>query len=192
MIGGRDLVELLAHRAAWAAVGAVALYAAIPTHKGPTYDHVVVPAARIVEREVPGPERLKDRVVYRYIPALQVASAPAGAQLQVQSFCAPTVAVAAGDTTAAKLPHVELVRSVVHSSSWLPFRRGSLLVTSVDGVGDLFARDYPVRDDFGVGSGDSVVVRYGRLAWAKEAGRGVLWAGIVWGTVKLARAVIGR
>ena len=140
------------------------------------YHEVVVPAPRIIEREVPGEVRFVDKIKFVYVDAGVTATAPAGATLAVQLFCAPTVALVLGDTTSA-LPRQEVIRSVVAGHSLIPLRRDPLLVTSMDSYGDLFARDYKVRPGFGVGSGDQIVVRYSRWALLGELAEGLLWHG---------------
>lgn len=177
-------------RVGWAVLGAVALYALTPYRPDPHTDRIVVPARAIEVREVPGEVRWRDRIVYRYVPADLTSLAPDGARLTVESFCAPTIAFARGDTT--PQPRTELIRSVTHRSAWLPLMRGELLVTSASSAGDLLARDFRVRDDFGVGTGDSVLVRYPRLGLAKEVTRGAAWGVVFISLYELGKAIIGH
>ena len=156
-----------------ACVGGIAGYAFGQDHDPVVYRDVIVPAARIVEREVPGEVRFRDRIIYRYRTPEIVATAPGGAGLTVSTFCAPTVAVATQDTV--YVPQTtELVRSVTVSSPWLPFRSSKLFVSTATSTGDLIGRDYRVPADFGVGTGDSLLVRSPRISpLAKEVARGL-------------------
>lgn len=143
-----------------------------PHDYGPT---LVVPAPRIIEREVPGPTKIRTRIVYKYVQADVTARAPGGAESDVAAFCKPVVAKIQGDTAAARTaPQSELVRSLTAHSPWLWWRPASLVVTSETNRGDLYARDYRTGIDFGVGSGDSILVRSPRLEPVKRLGKSLL------------------
>lgn len=173
-------------RAPWVLVGAVALYALTPPPPPDLGPDLIVPASRI--REVPGEVRWRDRIVYRYVTAEPRVHAPGGADLRVASFCRPVVALALQDTAgAAQAPRQETVTSLALGSSLWPLRRDPLVVTSMANDGDLVQRHYRVRDAFEVGTGDSVVVRYGRASVGRELLAGAAW----WAAFEGARLVVG-
>lgn len=160
---------MLSRYALGAIVGALVLYAALP-QKVISYPEVIVPAARIIEREPPTEVRWRDRIVYRYVTPDVRATAPGGALDDVARFCRPLV-VASTDTVRIGTPSV--IRSVVYNPSLVPLRKDRLLVTSMNGYGDLFAEDYRVRPGYSVSFESGV--RYSRLAPLREIGEGALW-----------------
>lgn len=170
----------LAGRLGWVAVGALALY----TLRSPTtitYPEVVVPAARIVEREVPsGPPRFVDRMRYVYLRPEVRAVAPGGVVEDVARFCRPITLVDSLHESVKKASP-SVIRSIVHTPAFLPLARDGLLVTSMDGWGDLVAEDFRVRPGFGVAAGLTepyrTTVRYSRLAPLRELGEGLVWYG---------------
>lgn len=163
-------------RLGWAVVGALALY--VLAWRGPIpYPEVIVPAARIIEREVPsGPPGIVERVRYVYLTPDVRAVAPASVLDDVARFCRPVV-VASTDTI--QVPSPTVIRSVVYRPSLVPLVKDQLLVTSMDGYGDLVAEDYSVRAPFGIAAGLEepyrTTVRYSRLAPVREVAEGFLW-----------------
>ena len=150
-----------------------------------TYPVVIVPAARIEVREVPGEVRWRDRIVYRFVEAAQTAVAPTGGLADAEAFCAPFLVEI--DTVTA--PRRELVRSVVHNPALFPLRRDGLFVSSVSNDGELIGRDYSVRPGFGLRAADSVLVRYPRGSFVRELGEGLLWWALIEGTRRIAFSV---
>lgn len=154
-----------------AVVGALALYAFQPD-RTVTYPEVIVPAARILEREVVGPPTIVEKVRYVYLQPEVRAVAPAGVAGDVRAFCRPVVV---SDTVRVESPWV--IRSVAETPSMVPLRKSKLLVTSMNGYGDVRAEDYRVRPGFSATWGDDVSVRYPRGALFRELGEGLLWYG---------------
>lgn len=133
------------------------------------YDLVEVPVERIVEREPDTVVRFVDRIRYVTPDPVQIAVAPLGAATQVASFCAPSVLTAAADTVTDRPPEQLLLRSVVHDPGWW-FSKDRLTLTGPTSYGDLQAIDVDVRPGFTVRTvGDSVLVRYPRTGFAREA-----------------------
>jgi len=167
-------------RLGWALVGALAFYVAYP-NRVVTYPEVVVPAARILEREVPAyPPTIRERIVYVYLTPDVRAVAPGGAVEDVARFCRP-ILVTRSDTVRTTEIGPSLIRTVSYAPPLWPLTRGSLLVTSMDGHGDLVAEDYRVRAPFGIAAGLEApyhtIVRTPRLAPLREIATGVLWYG---------------
>lgn len=158
------------HLLAWILLplaGALALYALSPD-RTITYTDVIVPAARIIEREPPIEVRFRDRIVYRYVEYEQRAVAPGGALEQAQAFCRPQVLMHTQTDTVFQVDTLVLMRSAVHRPGWF-ISKDDLLVTTVSSVGDLEARDYRVRPGFSaVAAGNDVLVRYPRMALPRE------------------------
>lgn len=146
--------------------GALLAYIFIPSDPI-VYTEVIVPARAIEVREPPAsPPTIVERIRYVSIPPRQVATAPGGAQGDVVTFCAPSVAQATGDTATAS-PAL-LLRSGTHDPGWF-WQRDKLLLTGPTSQGDLKALDYGVRPGFDFRtSGDSVLVRYPRPALLRE------------------------
>lgn len=160
----------LASRLSWALAGALALYAVVDT--APVrYPEVIVPAARIIEREVPGEIRWRDRIQYVYLQPDTRAVGTDGALADVQRFCRP---IAVPDA-----PAPSVIRTVSFTPSLLPLRKGSLLVTSFDATGTLIAEDFSARAPFGIRAGldppYQTLVRYDRLSLPRELAHGFLW-----------------
>lgn len=152
-------------------VGALVAYLLLPNDPV-TYTDVVVPAARIIEREPPDrPPTIIERVRYVNVPPAQVATAPGGATDDVARFCRPTV-VAKTDTVEVPVADPMLLfRSVSFDERpiWNPLAKDELLVTGPTSLGDLKALDYPVRGSFDVrASGDTALVRYPRGALVRD------------------------
>lgn len=163
-------------RLGWALIGALVAYILFP-NRVISYPEVIVPAARIIIREVPsGPPSLVERIKYVYLQPEVRAVAPGGALDDVARFCRPLL-MASTDTVKIGTPSV--IRSVSYNPSLLPLTKGSLLVTSMDGYGDLVAEDFRLRVPFGVAAGlqepYSTTVRYPRWAPLRELGSGALW-----------------
>jgi hypothetical protein len=141
-----------------------------------SYPEVIVPAARILEREVPGEIRWRDRLVYVYLTPDVRAVAPGAVTEDVARFCRP-ITVASTDSVQIGTPSV--IRTVAFAPSLVPLVKGALLVTSMDGYGDLIAEDYRARAPFGIAAGLSepyrTVVRYPRWAPLREAATGFGW-----------------
>jgi len=157
-----------------AIVGALLLYALSPD-RTVTYPEVIVPAARIIEREMPpGPPRIVERVKYVYLTPDVRATAPGAVTADVARFCRPVVVATQTDTIRA-VPTTRLIRSVTHKSAPWPLRRDYLLVTSMSGNGELLAEDFRVRPGFQASWGERVTVRYPRTAPITEIGEGLLW-----------------
>lgn len=146
--------------------GALAAYIFVPSDPV-VYSEVVVPARVIIEREPPATApTIVERVRYVSIPPRQVATAPGGAQGDVATFCAPTVAQAAGDT-ATHEPAL-LIRGGVHTPGWF-WGKDKLLLTGPTSANALMALDFNVRPGFDFRtSGDSVLVRYPRTGLLRE------------------------
>lgn len=154
-----------------ALVGALVAYLLLPSDPV-TYTDVVVPAARIIEREPPDrPPTIIERIRYVNIPPAQVATAPGGAADDVTRFCRPTV-IAKTDTVEVPAPDPMLLfRSVSLEERpiWNPLATDELLVTGPTSLGDLQALDYQVRGSFQArASGDSALVRYPRGSMVRD------------------------
>lgn len=171
-------------RLGWALVGALCLYVVWSPPELP-YSGMIVPPEAIRARELPftapGPWDVGTRIRYVYVDADIRAIAPASVKVDVERFCRP-VTIALQDSTSAEVPSPSLIRSVSYSPALLPLTRSKLLVTSMDGYGNLAAEDYTVRAPFGVAAGIQepyrTVVRYNRSAIGTEVGRGILWYGV--------------
>jgi len=175
-------------RLGWALIGGtLVLIAALSLWPEPIYyPEVIVRASDILPREAPpGPPSLRQRIVYVYLRPDVRAIAPGAVVEDVVRFCRP---VLVADTV--QVPSPSLIRSVVYSPSLVPLVKGSLLVTSMDGHGDLVAEDYRVRAPFGIAAGMEApyhtTVRYPRLAPLREVATGVLW----YGAFRLVEAVV--
>ena len=152
-------------------VGVLLAYIVLPSEPV-AYPEVIVPAARIIEREMPArPPTIVERIVYVNVPPRQVARAIGGAQDNVASFCRPTV-LAMTDTLEVQVPAPELLlRSGQHQRApiWKLFARGNLMIAGPTSHGDLAAADYPVRAGYAFRtSGDSALVRYPRGAFVRD------------------------
>lgn len=160
------MTKRLAFYALLVIAGALLAYVLIP-NEPIIYSEVVVPARAIEEREPPTEPTIIERVRFITIPPRQVATAPGGAQSDVQAFCAPSVARVTGDT--AQVAETLLIRSGTHSPGWW-FGKDRLLLTGPTSTGDLKALDFEVRPgfDFRV-NGDSVLVRYNRTGFLRQA-----------------------
>ena len=164
----------------WAILGGIGVAVLAWPNESVIYRDVIVADTVILEREVPGEVRFRDRIVYRFPEASVTATAPEAARGDVASFCAPTVALVTRTDTvveAPPLPRRELIRSVEHQPALFPLRRDGLFISSMSNDGDLIARDYKVRDGFGLRASDSVLVRYSRFGVGRELLQGVLWYG---------------
>jgi hypothetical protein len=164
-------------RLGWVLAGALVCYILLPNREW-SYPEVIVPAARILEREVPGEIRWRDRIVYVYLAPDVRAVAPGGATEDVARFCRPVVVADSGQTRTDR-PVPSVIRTVSWTPSIVPLRKGALLVTSMTGYGDLVAEDYTARAPFGIAAGLDepyrTVVRYSRLAPVREVAGGLLW-----------------
>lgn len=158
------------------------LIGAISRWPEPTYyPEVIVPAPRILVREVPsGPPTIREKIVYVYLTPDVRAVAPGAVTEDVARFCRP-VLIARTDTVS----HVagpSLIRTVHYTPALWPLGKSALLVTSMDGYGDLVAEDYRVRAPFGVAAGLEepyrTIVRYPRWAPLAEALRLAVPVGI--------------
>jgi hypothetical protein len=146
--------------------GALLAYVILPNDPI-VYSEVIVPTRAIEVREPPArAPTVVERIRYVSIPPRQVATAPGGAQGDVVTFCAPTVAQVAGDT----ITHAPalLIRSGTHTPGWF-WGKDKLLLTGPTSTGDLRALDYSVRPGFDFrASGDSVLVRYPRTGLLRQ------------------------
>jgi len=127
------------------------------------YPEVIVPTARIIEREPDTIRTFVDRIVTVEVEPTQVAVAPGGATEQVQQFCKPLV-VAHTDTveSGATVDPMLLLRSVSYDRKWA-WRKDHLLLTGPTNEGDLRALDFDVRGDFTARTvGENVLVQYPR------------------------------
>ena len=155
-------------------IGALVAYLLLaPGGKGPTFDRVIVPAARIIEREPDTVKTFVDRIVYRDAPRIQVAVAPRAAVQVVNEFCAPVVLQAVGDTLTSSRRLIAIRSGTHRPTSWwnpiAPLRRAGLTLTGFTNDGDLEQSDYSVRDGFSFrAAGDSLQVRYPRFAGAGD------------------------
>ena len=174
------MVMHIAGRALYAALGAVLVIVLAWPSDVVVYRDVVVADTVILELEVPGEVRFRDRIVYRFPQADLTATAPAAVVSDVQEFCRPTVQLLIKTDTVQlpPIPRRELIRSVMHQPAMLPLKRDGLFVSSVSSTGDLVARDFKVRTGFGVRASDSVLVRYSRFGIGREILEGALWYGI--------------
>lgn len=172
-------------------VGVLLAYLVLPSDPV-AYPEVIVPAARIIEREMPArPPTIVERIVYVNVPPRQVATAIGGAQDDVAAFCRPVV-LAMTDTLEVEVPAPELLlRSGEYSPApiWKPFARGNLLLTGPTSHGDLVAADYPVREGFAFrASGDSALVRYPRGAFVRDV---IGDAALIYTAVDIIRGIVG-
>ena len=180
----RNLVWLLVAMV----IGMVLAYALIPSDPI-VYNHVIIPAARIIEREPDTVRTFIDRIRFIEAPARQVAVAPGGAQGQVQAFCQPIIATLS-DTVGIG-PIVDpmlLLRSVRYERRW-SVRKDRLFVAGPTNYGDLVAHDYEVRGDFTLAMvGDRPLVQYPRTSLLYD-----IWEGgsQVYTGYKIAETLIG-
>lgn len=176
----------------------ITLYANFGPQPEPTYRNVEVPVERIVEVErIDTLVQWRERIVYKHIPATQVATAPDAGQPDVDTFCADVVERAlagAQPDTAPRLqegqdirpaaPATLLLRSVRHNDGWF-FGRDALILTGPTSTGDLRQLTYGVRDGFEARThADTVIVRYPRSALVKQ--------GVEYGIVMLVGAFVGQ
>lgn len=168
-----------AGRLGWVLVGAIGLYVLLPNREW-SYPEVIVPAARIITREVPGEIRWRDRIVYRYLtPDVRVV-APGAVVDDVARFCRPILlAQSDPERPTEVVPSPSLIRSGTLTESIIPFRRAHLFLSSMDGYGDLVGEDYSVRTPVGFSAGLEepyrTTVRYPRWAPVREVAGGFLW-----------------
>lgn len=172
-------------------VGALVAYLLIPSDPV-TYTDVVVPAARIIEREPPDrPPTIIERVRFITVEPRQVATAPGGAMDDVTRFCRPTTVVQT-DTVEVPAPDPMLLfRSVSFDErpAWNPFAKDELLVTGPTSLGDLRSLDYPVRGSFDIrASGDTALARYPRGALVRDV---VETGAIIYTAVDLVGLLLG-
>jgi len=167
-------------RLGWMAVGGlVVLLAALSVWPEPIlYPEVIVRASDIYQREGPFSQpTIRDRLVYVYVQPDVRAIAPGAVTEDVARFCRPTL-VAQTDTVRPTEMVASVIRSVVYSPSLVPLLKGSLLVTSMDGHGNLIAEDYRARAPFRVAAGlrepYHTQVRYPRWAAPVDYARGAL------------------
>ena len=167
-------------RLGWVFVGALSLYALLPNREW-SYPEVIVPAPRIIVREVPsGPPGIVERIRYVYLTPDVRAVAPGGAVGDVARFCRPTI-LAIADTLrdALRVPSPSVIRSGTLTQSIIPLRKAHLFLSSMDGYGDLVGEDYGVRLPLGFAAGLEepyrTVVRYPRWAPVREVASGALW-----------------
>ena len=168
----------LISRLGWVLVGALGLYLLYP-NRVISYPEVIVPAARIITREIPsGPPTIRQKIVYVYLTPEVRAVAPGAVVEDVARFCRPTL-LAQTDTVRPTELGPSVIRTVAYSSSLLPMFKGSLLVTTMSGNGDLIAEDFRTREPFGVRAGlnepFNTTVRYSRLAPLRELAGGAIW-----------------
>jgi len=142
------------------------------------YREVETTRVAIIVREVPsGPPGIRDRIVYVYLQPDVRAIAPGAVMEDVERFCRPILIAQSDperptelgqDSTERALPSPSVIRSFTVGQTWLPFQRNPLLVTSMNGYGDLVAEDYRVRLPLGVAAGLEepyrTTVRYPRWA----------------------------
>ena len=164
----------------WAILGAIGVIVLAWPNEAVIYRDVIVADTVILEREVPGEVRFRDRIVYRFPNASVTATAPEAARSDVARFCAPTVALVTRTDTVQlpAIPRRELIRSIQHEPAMFPLQRAGLFVSSVTSNGDLVARDYKVRTGYGVRASDSILVRYSRFGIGRELLQGALWYGL--------------
>lgn len=173
--------------AAGALIGGLVFYT-LADLESVRYPEMIVAAARIIEREVPsGPPKLIERIRYVYLTPDVRAVAPGAVLNDVARFCRPVI-VAATDTM--RVPAPLVIRSVVLNPSIVPLLKLRLLVTSMDGYGDLVGEDYSVRLPLGIAAGlvepYRTTVRYPRWAPLRELAEGALW----YGAFRLVEAVV--
>lgn len=152
----------------WVMVAVVAWLAMYALADGPSViqePFIILHREQVEASEPPVEVRWRDRVVYKYLQPDQVALAPGGATDAVASFCRP-VTVTATDTVYVD-PQV-LVRSGVTRDGWW-LQRGRVDLVALRNDGDLLRYSYPTRPgwDF-IASGDSLLVRYPRLALPRQ------------------------
>lgn len=154
------MIGRLGYLAAGILLGIVLLQATGQTSPMP-YPEIIVPAARIIEREAPArPPTIVERIVYVNVQPELRAEAPGGALEDVQAFCRPVSPV---DTDTVRVPDpMFLIRSGAWHESWLG--RDELRLAGPTNAGDLLEYTYRSRGSFDFRTdGDSVLVRYGRL-----------------------------
>lgn len=136
------------------------------------YQRVVVSDTVIQRGEPVVEKRFVDRVIYRTVPAEQVATAPQAAVSDVAKFCAPAVRTALADTASPEPAPSLLVRSLTYNGRdlevWGPLSTGDLWRGSYRAHAPLSARV----------DGDSLLVRSARLWWVKPAAKGALLVGV--------------
>uniref|UniRef100_A0A6M3XTK8 Uncharacterized protein n=1 Tax=viral metagenome TaxID=1070528 RepID=A0A6M3XTK8_9ZZZZ len=177
-------------RLGWALVGGmIVLIGALSVWPGGLpYRELIAPASALLPREVPAyPPTIREKIVYVYLAPDVRAVAPRAVTEDVVRFCRP-VTVATTDTVL--VPSPSLIRTFTVGQTWLPFQRHPLLVTSMDGHGDLIAEDYHVRLPLGVAAGLEApyrtTVRYPRWGILRDAAHGALW----YGAFRLVEAVV--
>lgn len=134
------------------------------------YRRVEVPVKEIerVER-VDTVVTWRERVLYRTVPAVQIALAPGGAAQDVGRFCAPTLARAIADTALPPEPPALLLRSVRTEAGWF-WRADRVALTGPVSTGELWQGVYRVRPGWQAHVvGDSTLVQSPRWWWLREA-----------------------
>lgn len=146
-----------------AAAGAFLFQSCAPADVIP-FPEVIVPAARIVEREPPArPPTIIERIVYVAPEPSLVARAPSGAADALDRFCRPVSVVQRPDTVTV-VDTVLVLRSGVFNETWPWAGADELRLTGFTNVGDLEERTYRTRGSFDfIATGDDLVVRYGRF-----------------------------
>jgi hypothetical protein len=151
----------------WMLAGALAFYVFAPV-PAPSVDYprVFVHREAIEQLEPKVEVRFVERIKYVIPKPLQVATAIGGGKPDVIAFCAPTVQ---GDTSAAD--PMLLLRSGSLERGWPLFGADQLRLTGPTSTGDLVQSTYRTRGSVSFRTvGDSVLVRYDRWRWAKDAG----------------------
>jgi hypothetical protein len=145
-----------------AAAGAWLFQSCAPADVVP-YPEVIVPAARIIEREPPArPPTIVERIVYVAPQPTLTARAPSGAVEAVDRFCRPVTLVRTDSVTV--VDTVLVIRSGSWNESWWTPRPDELRLTGFTNVGDLEERTYRTRGSFDfIAVDDELVVRYGRF-----------------------------
>ena len=192
---GRGISLTLIGRLGWVLLGGmIVLIGALSLWPEPIYyPEVIVPAPRILVREVPsGPPTIRERIVYVYLQPDVRAIAPGAVVEDVVRFCRPVV-LAIADTL--RVPSPSLIRTGTVTPSIIPLRKAHLFLSSMDGYGTLVGEDYGVRLPLGFAAGLEppfhTVVRYSRLAPFREIARGFAWWGTIEGSFWLGRKILG-
>jgi len=131
-----------------------------------SYPEVIVPARVILDMEPDTVVRFVDRIRYITVEPARIATAPAGALADLNTFCA----------TPQRQPEPQpeplaLMRSFTLEPGWFT-QKDRLTVTTMTNAGDLNATDFNVRSGAGltatVGTAIVPLVQYPRYALFRE------------------------
>lgn len=135
-----------------------------------SYPEVIVPARVILEMEPDTVVRFVDRIRYITVEPARIATAPAGALADLNTFCATPQPQTERQPEPQPEP-LALMRSFTLEPGWFT-QKDRLTVTTMTNAGDLSATDFNVRSGAGltatVGTAIVPLVKYPRHAIFRE------------------------